>query len=101
MVSITFEILGTGATVKVIDYILENRDVDYSIGDVAEGSGVSRMQVHRIWHNLLAHGIIKKTRKISKIQLYSLVKDHIVSKGLMKMYNSLLSYQVERVESEG
>lgn len=72
---------------KIIDFLLENSVLDYSKKEIAEGAGVARSTLYRKWHVLEDLGIVKKTRKYQKTQLYTLNKDSdIVNKlGRLKM----------------
>ena len=37
------ELLGDTSKIRVLEYLLEGRELDHSIGDIAEGAGINRV----------------------------------------------------------
>lgn len=63
-------LFGDDALVRILDFLLENRFWDYTKTDIAREAGVSRVQVHRVWHILEKFGIVQPSRKIGASTLY-------------------------------
>lgn len=57
---------------KVLEFMIEGRELDYSISDIAEGSGIGRTTLFRIWNDFVELGIVKSTRNIGNAKLYKL-----------------------------
>ena len=45
------ELFGDTPKVRVLEYLLEGRELDHSIGDIAEGAGINRVTLFRLWRN--------------------------------------------------
>ncbi len=58
--------------IKVLEFLIEGRELDYSISDIAEGAGIGRTTLFRIWDDFVELGIVKNTRNIGNAKLYKL-----------------------------
>ena len=87
-------ILGSSPTAKILDLLLEGREFDYGISDIAKGSEVHRNTVSQVIELLIQEGIVIETRKLGKIQLYKIhLKNEIVI-SLFDMYCRSLVLEV-------
>ena len=88
-------VFGNSPIVKVMDFFLDNREFDYSLTDIAKNSDIGWSTLHQFWNDIVKLGIVTKTRRIGRAELYklnlnsSLVKklielDTAISKKLMK-----------------
>ena len=64
--------IGNTPKIKVLEFLIEGRELDYSISDIAEGSGIGRTTLFRIWDDFVELGIVKNTRNIGNAKLYKL-----------------------------
>ena len=55
--SLFIEFMGDSPTIKVLDYLLIERELDFSITDMAENAGIGRATLYRIWDNLIKNKI--------------------------------------------
>jgi hypothetical protein len=65
-------VLGDSPVVKVIDFFLDNREFDYSLTDIARNADVGWVTLHQFWKDLLRLGLVKRTRRIGRAELYKL-----------------------------
>jgi len=65
-------VFGDSPIVKVIDFFLDNREFDYSLTDIAKNSDIGWSTLHGFWKNIVKLGIVVKTRKIGRAELYKL-----------------------------
>lgn len=65
-------VFGDSPIVKVIDFFLDNREFDYSLTDIAKNSDIGWSTLHGFWDNVVKLGIVVKTRKIGRAELYKL-----------------------------
>ena len=65
-------IFGDSPVVKVIDFFLDNREFDYSLTDIAKNSDIGWSTIHQFWTDLVKLGIVIKTRRIGRAELYKL-----------------------------
>ena len=52
------EALGDTPVIRVIEFLIEGRELDYSLTDIAENSNIGWTTLHRIWDNLLKFEIL-------------------------------------------
>ncbi len=89
------EALGNTPVIRVLDFLIEGRDLDYSLTDIAENSNIGWTTLHRIWGNLLKYKIVKQTRTIGRAKLFKLNQENQSVKQLIKLYDTLLFQETE------
>src|SRR3989339_809308 len=94
--SLFIEFMGDSPTIRVLDYLLTERDLDFSITDMAKNAGIGRSTLYRIWGNLIKNKIIMPTRTIGKAKLYKLNKDNFVIKKLIEIDDKLMLEDLKR-----
>jgi len=90
------EAFGNSPVIKVLDFLIEGRELDYSLTDIAKNSGVGWTTLHRIWDNMLGLRLVKQTRVIGKAKLFRLNMESDVVKKLIKVYDALLVQETEK-----
>jgi hypothetical protein len=79
--SLFIAFIGDSPTARVFDYLMTERDLDFSITDIAKNAKIGRATLYRIWDNLIQYKIILPTRKIGKAKLFQLnVEDPKIKK---------------------
>ena len=82
--------VGNTPKIKVLEFLIEGKELDYSITDIAEGSGIGRTTLFRIWKDLLEGQIVKHTRDIGNAKLYKLNTANPVVKKMVELYNMVV-----------
>ncbi len=73
--------LGDTPKIRVLEFLIEGRELDYNISDIAEGAEIGRTTLFRIFEDLLTNKIIIPTRIIGNAKLYRLnIKNPFVKK---------------------
>ncbi len=90
------EAFGDSPVIRVLDFLIEGRGLDYSLSDIAENSNIGWTTLHRIWDRLLKLEIVKPTREIGRAKLFKLNEDNAVVKDLIRVYDTLLYQENER-----
>lgn len=99
--SLFTEFIGESPMVKVMDYLLTERELDFSITDMAENAGIGRATLYRIWDKLIENKIIVHTRDIGKAKLFKLNADNVLIKKLIELHDMLALKDLrERVEKQ-
>ena len=88
--SLFIEFMGDSPNIRVLDYLLTERELDFSITDIAKNSGIGRTTLYRIWDDLTRNKIIIPTRIIGKAKLYRLNKDNFKIKKLIEIDDKLM-----------
>ena len=76
---------------KVIDFLLENKGMDFSKLDIAKGAEISRASLFNYWSEIEKHGIIKVTRRFGKTKLYTLNSKNPVTKKIIELEKTLIA----------
>ena len=87
--SLFIEFMGDSPMIRVLDYLLTERELDFSITDMAENAGIGRATLYRIWDNLIKNEIIKHTRDIGKAKLFKLNTNNAKIRKLIEIYDML------------
>lgn len=90
------ETLGDSPVIRVLDFLIEGRGLDYSLTDIAENANIGWTTLHRIWDNLLRLNIVVPTRKIGRAKLFKLNEENPAVKMLIKLYDMLLYLETEK-----
>ena len=94
--SLFIEFMGDSPTIRILDYLLTERDLDFSITDMAKNAGIGRTTLYRIWKDLIKNKIIMPTRVIGKAKLYKLNKDRFIIKKLIEIDDRLMIEDLKR-----
>ncbi len=89
-------VFGNAPIVKVIDFFLDNREFDYSLTDIAKNSDVGWSTLHGFWNGLVKLGIVRKTRRIGRAELYKLDADNPLVKKLIDLDASISKKLMEQ-----
>ena len=65
-------VFGDSPIVKVIDFFIDNREFDYSLTDITKNADIGWSTIHQFWTDLVKLGIVVKTRRIGRAELYKL-----------------------------
>jgi len=101
MKSLFIEFMGDSPVVRVLDYLLTERELDFSITDIAENAGIGRATLYRIFDKLIKNKMIVFTREVGKAKLYKLNSKDLRIKKLIELDNMLALEELkgkERIE---
>ncbi len=87
--------LGGNPMVKVIDFLVENKGLDYSKGEIAKGAGISRTTLFKIWDKLIEMRLVKETRRFAKARLYVLDEENPIVKRFLLLEMGLIKFFAE------
>ena len=94
----SFELVfGGSPVIKVIDFLIDNQEFDYSLTDIAKGAGIGWVTLHQFWPEIVKLGMVKKTRKIGRATLYKLNLANPLVKKLLEL-DMIVSKQLLRKE---
>ena len=89
--SVFRELLGDTPKIRVLEYLLEGRELDHSIGDIAEGAGINRVTLFRMWDNIIKSDIVVHTRDIGNAKLFKLNTGNPQVKVLMDLFDKIIN----------
>jgi Fe2+ or Zn2+ uptake regulation protein len=79
------QVLGNHPSIRILDFLIDNKNFDYSKTDVCEGANVSPGSLYKIWKNLEDSGIVVKTRQYGATKLYKLNKESPVARKFLDL----------------
>ncbi|HLC65672.1 MAG TPA: hypothetical protein VJI46_06135 [Candidatus Nanoarchaeia archaeon] len=94
--SVFREALGDTPVIRVLDFLIGGRGLDYSLTDIAENSNIGWTTLHRIWDRLIKFGMVVPTREIGRAKLYKLNAENPAVKDLIRLYDTLLYQHTEK-----
>ena len=89
------EIYGRTMKNRILEYFLENQDLDNAIGDTARELKIIRPKVYEVMKIFEKKGYVKKSRIVGKTQLYLLNKDNRRVKLFLKNFMDCLKIVAE------
>ena len=98
--SVFVEYFGDYPLIRVLDFLIEGRDMDYSMTEIAKNSGVGWTSFSEIWPQLTKKEIVVFTRKIGNAKLFKLNTKNTWVKELIKMDNVMTKLETEKVLSK-
>ncbi len=81
---------------KVLDFLMDNESFDYSKTDIAEGSGLSRTTLFKVWHRLEELELISATRTVGQAKMYRLNKQNPIVGKLMELDDAISEYFAQK-----
>lgn len=72
------------ATGKLLEFLIESKDFDYSLSDLGREAGVSMKTIIRDIPKLEKLGMVKYTRTVGKAKLFEINKESPIVKNLSK-----------------
>ena len=94
------EYFGDYPLIRVLDFLIEGRDMDYSMTEIAKNSGVGWTAFSEIWPQLIKKDIVIFTRKIGNAKLFKLNVKNPWVKELIRMDNIITKLETEKVLSK-
>ena len=90
-------VFGEAPIARVIDFLIDNQEFDYSLTDIAKGAEVGWTTLHQFWPELVKIGVVKKTRKIGRAELYKLNPESPLARKLIEI-DMIVSKQLVQEE---
>lgn len=94
--SLFIEFMGDSPTIRVLDYLITYREVDFSITDIADNAGIGRATLYRIWDDLVKNDIITHTRNIGRAKLFTLNKENKKIQKLIEIHEMLTMEELKK-----
>lgn len=97
--SIFLEHVGDSPRMRILQYLIEGREFDYTLTDLLNAE-VSWRTLNTQIPKLLKLGIIVLTRKIGRATLYKINKENTTAKQLITLFDNLIFADVNRQRKE-
>ena len=90
METIVTKAIGKSPKIKVLEFLIESRELDYSISDISKGTGIKRANLFNVWDDFVGLGIVKQTRNISNTKLYKLNTANPFVRKFVDLFDTLV-----------
>ena len=98
--SVFIKLFGDYPLIRVLNYFLIYRELDYSLTDIAEGSGVAWSTLNLLWPKLEKMKLVNHTRDVGKAKMYRLNIQNPTVKELMRFADALVWQQTHKTFAE-
>ena len=78
------EYFGDTPKLRFLDFLIGNHFFDFNMTDMAKEAGISYNSLKSFFDEFLQKGIIIKTRRVGKSEMYKLNMDNETSKNFLK-----------------
>lgn len=78
------DLFDDSALVRVLDFMLDMPEFDFSKADVARECKLTWISVSKVFPKLEDLGVIEKTRKVNRAEMYKIVKNSLLLQALHK-----------------
>ena len=96
MKPIFVRMLGNTPKVRILDYMIRVRGLDFSMSDIARNSKVGWATLSRMWKELVELRVVIMTRKIGRAKLYKLNEKNPAVIKLVEAYKKLLILETNK-----
>lgn len=94
------ETYGKTISNRILEYILENQDMDFAVGDMAKEVEVSKPKAYETIRTFEDKEYIKKSRLVGKTQLFILNKNNKRVKLFLKDFKECLKIVADEYSEE-
>jgi len=98
--SLLLNLTGDLPLFKIVDFLLDNKGMDFSKTDIAKGAEISRASLFNYWAELERHGIVKTTRSFGKTKLYTLNNKNPVTQKIIELEKTLIAEALEKANKK-
>ena len=94
--SVFVEYFGGSPYIKILDFLIQGQDFDYSMTEIARGAGVGWSAFSSVWVKLLDKEIVVATREIGNAKLFKLNKENSFVKKLIKLDGEMTKFENDK-----
>lgn len=98
--SVFIEYFGDYPLIRVLDFLIVCRDMDYSMTEIARNSGVGWTAFSELWPQLTNKEIVILTRKVGNAKLFKLNTANPWVKELIRMDKIITKLETEKILSK-
>lgn len=88
--SLLLQLTGEMPLFKILDFLVDNKGLDFTKKEIANGAEVSRASLFNYWDELEKYGIVKVTRTFGKTKLYTLNTESPITRKILELESTLI-----------
>lgn len=94
--SLLIKFLGENPLFRIVDFLIENKGLDFSKKEIIEGAGISRASLFNCWDQLESQEIVVVKRQFGKTRLYSLNSENPIVRKLLELESVLIAKALDK-----
>jgi|SRR3989344_3979802 len=94
--SVFLEKFGDYPINRVLDFLVNFQEFDYSIVDIANKAGVGYSTLKILMKTLIRNKIVIQSRIVGKAKMYKLNKENPIVKNFMQFYWNITNQEIEK-----
>lgn len=94
--SLLLKLTGEMPLFKIIDFLVENKGMDFDKTEIAKGANISRASLFNYWNELEKHGFVRATRQFGKTKLYTINSKSPIMKRILELEKALISEALKK-----
>jgi len=94
--SLLLQLTGEMPLFRIIDFLVENKGMDFDKTEIAKGAEISRASLFNYWDELEKRGIVKVTRQYGKTRLYTFNIKSMIAKKILELERALIADALEK-----
>jgi predicted DNA-binding protein YlxM (UPF0122 family) len=98
--SLLIQFIGDNPATRIIDFLIENKGMDYSKSEIAEGARISRAALFKHWNKIEKFNLVRITRRFGKTRLYTLNTENELVKKLLSIEADLIKQAMDNTYNE-
>lgn len=88
--SLLIRLTGDAPLFRIIDFLVDNKGLDFTKKDIAIGAGISKASLFNYWSELEKNNLIRVTRTFGKTRLYMLNAESPIIKKILELELTLI-----------
>lgn len=98
--SLLLKLVGEMPLFKIIDFLIDNKGLDFTKKDIAEGAGIARASLFNYWPELEKRKLVRPTRRFGKTTLYTLNTSNPLVKKILELESALIKQAMTEARRE-
>lgn len=94
---ITLDLLGDSPAAKMWSHITVMGELDWSLSDAAEGAGISRTTLYKIWPMFEDNEFIIPSRVFKGVQLYKFNKTNYIANSMSHLISLFVHNKIQEI----
>ena len=88
--SLLLQLTGEMPLFKILDFLVDNKGIDFTKKEIAKGADISRASLFNYWGEIEKNAIVKVTRVFGKTKLYTLNTESAIIKKILELESTLI-----------
>ena len=88
------------AVVQILDFLTLYDGYEYTKTDIIRNTGISRRTLYEVWPVLERFDLVKETRRVGRIALYTLNMENPIAKKLDELSKEIAIYMGRKIAEE-